>query len=522
MTTCALVGDVPSRVAALVKKSILRCKTLALGDLPKVDSDFLIVHVPPQPTDTDKANVKGWLNAAATGGVRVGLTSGEELSADLVPLLFDRSVHPVMPLNTGATANDYAVALFLEGVVEPSRPGDADVPIGRYYARTASITEYRKQRYVSLSSRGMQPFLQALQEAVHAMSVPFPVKGKLPPWNPNGALTRQTKLGPFPSLADVFRLHADQGKLFDRDHRDWSVPKLLVRGESGSGKTLVAELVHALISERLGWELPFVPVNCAGLTNRNLSHELFGAPEGVWTGAASVGDLARAGYGVAFLDEIGDLAPDVQRAMLTFLGDGLIRPTGIEPYPGFVRIVAATNRDISLLIEKQQFRNDLNQRFSLQVEIPPLRDRDSTEIEALIDFVALHPQRNPGLVVSHIAPDALAALTRHEYRNGNFRELETVVHDGLGRARRRRSKVLQARDLTFEDPHASTDREAYLIDVQEAPAGPYLSVTREVDLARVASLAAVPVLRTPDRVEFAVTREATFRYVPTGTGALTS
>lgn len=519
MTTCTFIGDVPASVVAEIEKANLKTVAVGLSDPAAVDSDFLVVHVPKDPTPDQLQQVAAWLKTAGGRGAQAGLTSAGGLSADLVWLLFDRSVHPVMPLNVGEQANAYAVGLFLAGVAEPTRPAADDVAIGRFYTRSPNIIEYRKQRYMSLSSARMQPFLQSLQEAVHAMSAPFPMKlTQVPPWDPNGALAEPEpkKLGPRPALADVYRLHAtpEATEKFQRAHQDWSVPKLLVRGESGSGKTLVAELVHDLISRRMGTTLPFVPINCAGLTNRSLVHELFGAPKGVWTNAAVVGDLAKASYGVAFLDEIGDLAPEVQRAMLTFLGDGLIRPTGIEPFPGFIRVVAATNRDISLLIEKQQFRNDLNQRFSLQVEIPPLRDRDPTELEALVDFVALNPQRNPKLEVSHISKDALTALKKHHYRDGNFRELEAIVHDGIGRARRRRSKVLQKRDLAFGDPHAVTDRDAHLIKVDAPPAGPYLSVTREVDLARVAALAAVPVLQAKDDSQYAVTREVVFRYLP--------
>ncbi|QLQ17359.1 MAG: sigma 54-interacting transcriptional regulator [Micropruina sp.] len=221
-------------------------------------------------------------------GAQAGLTSAGGLSADLVWLLFDRSVHPVMLLNVGEQANTYAVSIFLEAATKPTDPAAGDVKIGRLYAQSSDIIEYRRQRYMSLSSAKMQPFLQALQEAVHAMSAPFPPLPDgithVPPWHPNGPLTSATKLakGNIPSLADMFRLHpTDEAKLrFNREQQDWAVPKLLVRGESGSGKTLVAELVHDLISRRMGRVLPFVPINCAGLTDRNLVHELFGAPQG--------------------------------------------------------------------------------------------------------------------------------------------------------------------------------------------------------------------------------------------------
>ncbi len=539
MTTCLLVGGPPQSV-----KNYLESKEVTTQDAPldpptRITADLVVLHIPASPvrkvqaaTKTWEANLtllQDWLTQAGNDGARAGLTISGSLSGDVTWLLFDRAVHPVMPLNAGAEADPVALDLFLSGLPDVAEDESSAIAIGRFFTPSRDFATYRKQRFLSLSGAEMQPFLQQLQDAVHAMSGNFPTNhAKYPPWKPAGGLTAEKKLGTVPSLGDVFRLHdsPEAQKYFARSHRGWSSPKLLVRGESGSGKTLVAKLVYDLISRRVGAGpkgLPFETVNCASLTPANLTHELFGAAERAWTGIDRpvVGTIARAGYGVAFFDEIGDLDPSVQRAMLVFLSDGMIRPFQIEPYPGFVRIIAATNRDVPLLIEKQKFRNDLNQRFSLQIEIPPLRARGEIELETLIDFVALNPQRNPwhesGLEVTHIGLDAMAALKHHEYRDGNFRELEAIVHDGISRARRRRSRVLRARDLSFSDPHVTNDRDAYLIDITDAPNGPYLDVKQDVDLPRIADLAAAPILRTPDHTRFVVTRDAVFRFLPPGT-----
>lgn len=517
-----LVGGVPESVengistrVAAISGSICKAPETEPPESALKGADLVVLHAS---SSTGPERIQEWQHAVHAAGLRMALTVEGVLDARVGVLLFHPSVHPVLPLNhADGSISQAAVDALLQHVVEPDLPTGGDQPIGRFFR---SGGDYRTQRFLSLASVSMSEFLNDLRDAVEAMSAPIPGPGPQPPWDPQDGGTStvtgvggKRRLGPgLPNLGDVFMLHqtGEARRLLRKAsagpgavEQSWDPPHLLVRGESGSGKTLVAELVHELLVARTAQPLmPFVPVNCAALSSQNLDHELFGTAPGVFTGIAEpvVGLLARAAYGVAFLDEIGDLELSAQKRLLTFLGDGLIRPFQIPAYPGFVRVVAATNRDIPHLVDQQLFRNDLNERFQKQVVIPPLRDRDPTEIEWLIDFVALNPERNRGLQVTHLGRDALEALLRHEYRNGNFRELETVVHDGIGRAIRRGSPCLRRRDLSFPEARTVADSEARVVQVVafDDLGMPHVMVRDRREMQRVAQLSGSPILQSPD------------------------
>jgi transcriptional regulator with GAF, ATPase, and Fis domain len=167
------------------------------------------------------------------------------------------------------------------------------------------------------------------------------------------------------------------------------------------------------------------------------------------------------------------------------------------------------------MIERQQFRNDLNARFDFQIEIPSLRDREESERERLIDFAALNPQYNPGTFVDRISRNALDNLSRREYRNGNFRELETVVHTAITKARRRGARCIRTKDLPDQSaPLAVRDNDAYVVNVSQAPEGRMMDVSTMGDIARAATITHSPVLRTPEGNEYVVTSQCVFRYRP--------
>lgn len=528
MRKCVIVGAVPEVVVKLTKKEIDITGPRDVASVPKVDGSHLILHVPDKP---DLEACRAWLDEAAAAHARVGLTSSSGLTADVTDLLFYDGIVYLMRLLNDA---DQAVPEAIHGLLSEDpyleRPKEDDIALGRFFTPTHDLGQYRMQRQLSLSSKTMEVFLRQLRDAVLAMQSKLPPEvyelPRIPPWDPTGQMTDSGGLSANPSLRDVYRLHEtpEARRLLNPGGGpplEWTAPKLLIRGESGSGKTLVAEIVRDRIARGLGMErgeFPYVTVNCAALGSDNLTHELFGTAAGRFTDIKDpvVGVLARAAYGVAFLDEIGDLAPSAQRGMLVYLQDGIIRPFDIEPFPGFVRIIAATNRDVPLMIERQQFRNDLNARFDFQVEIPSLREREESERERLVDFAALNPQYNPDLFVNRISRNALVDLSRREYSNGNFREMETVVHTAIAKARRRGSKCVRTKDLPdAAEPLAVRDSDAFVVNVSRAPEGQMMDVRSVGDLARAASIGRSPVLRTPDGTEYVMAKGCVFRYRPT-------
>ena len=197
---------------------------------------------------------------------------------------------------------------------------------------------------------------------------------------------------------------------------------VLVLGESGVGKELVARRVHAL-SRRA--RHPFVAVNCGALPETLVESILFGHEQGAFTGATrrSIGLFERANHGTLFLDEIGDLSPSAQVKILRAVETGEITRIGGDDVRVDVRIIAATHRDLE---STRSFRADLYFRLATcEVRVPPLRERPA-DIELLArEFVERHA-RDRGIPTPRIAPSSLRALRRHAWP-GNVRELENVI-----------------------------------------------------------------------------------------------
>jgi DNA-binding NtrC family response regulator len=200
---------------------------------------------------------------------------------------------------------------------------------------------------------------------------------------------------------------------------------VLILGESGSGKEVLARWVHAR-SRRAGG--PFLAVNCAALPRELLEAELFGIEKGVATGVeARPGLLERGTGGTVFLDEVGDMAAETQAKVLRVLeGTSLYRVGGRSPVTVDVRFVAATNRDLEALVEEGGFRRDLYHRLAaFQVRLPPLRERKS-EIHSLAAMFFHREIEKSGLASPGITRAALGALVRHPWP-GNVRELQNEI-----------------------------------------------------------------------------------------------
>jgi transcriptional regulator with PAS, ATPase and Fis domain len=203
--------------------------------------------------------------------------------------------------------------------------------------------------------------------------------------------------------------------------------KVLITGESGVGKELVARAIHGN-SPRA--DRPFIPVNCAGLPETLLESELFGHVKGSFTGAYrdKPGKLESADEGTIFLDEVGEMTLRMQGLLLRFLETGELQKVGADRVGRTVnvRVIAATNRNLQDLIAQGQFREDLFYRLNvIHFWVPPLRERKE-DIPQMIDHFLKRFTRNNGYLVRGIEPDAFAALTEYPWP-GNVRELENVI-----------------------------------------------------------------------------------------------
>jgi two-component system NtrC family response regulator len=224
--------------------------------------------------------------------------------------------------------------------------------------------------------------------------------------------------------------------------------KVLITGESGVGKEVVARAVH---SEGQRQNHDFIAVNCAGLPETLLESELFGHVKGSFTGAYrdKPGKLEMAHLGTVFLDEVGEMTLRMQGLLLRFLETGELQKVGSERSGSVVnvRVIAATNRNLRHLIDQGQFREDLFYRLNvIHLDIPPLRDR-RPDIPALIEhFFDKFGEKRQHQRFLTIAPDAMQLLTDYGWP-GNVRELENVIERLLVTAP---GDVVTARDLPLE------------------------------------------------------------------------
>ncbi|MHB1303334.1 MAG: nitrogen regulation protein NR(I) [Acidiphilium sp.] len=200
---------------------------------------------------------------------------------------------------------------------------------------------------------------------------------------------------------------------------------VMITGESGSGKELVARALHDYGRRRQG---PFVAINMAAIPRELIESELFGHERGAFTGATNrhVGRFEQAAGGTLFLDEIGDMPPEAQTRLLRVLQEGEFTTVGgRQPIRANARIVAATHRDLRVLIRSGQFREDLFYRLNVvPIRLPPLRERPGDI--ALLASHFLARAQSEGLPAKSLAPEALARLGQYRWP-GNVRELENLM-----------------------------------------------------------------------------------------------
>jgi transcriptional regulator with PAS, ATPase and Fis domain len=208
---------------------------------------------------------------------------------------------------------------------------------------------------------------------------------------------------------------------------------VLIEGESGTGKEMVAMALHKESSRR---DSRIVPVNCASLSPGLLESELFGHVKGAFTGASrdKKGRFELADGGSIFLDEIGELSPDIQVKLLRVLQDGSFEPVGSEKTQKVsTRLLCATNRKLDREVETGRFRADLYYRLCVVlITIPPLRQRKS-DISLLTEYLLRRAAEDFAVPVPALSPQFVTALEIHSWP-GNVRELDNALRHALIRA----------------------------------------------------------------------------------------
>jgi DNA-binding NtrC family response regulator len=234
---------------------------------------------------------------------------------------------------------------------------------------------------------------------------------------------------------------------------------VLIGGESGVGKDLIAHLIHQR-SRRSGG--PFIKINSTAIPENLLESELFGYEKGAFTGATTSkpGKFELADKGTLFLDEIGDVPAATQVKLLRVLQErSFERLGGTRTLKVDVRLVAATNRDLRAALEEGTFRQDLYYRLNVvPIDIPPLRDHKE-DIPDLVNLFVERFAREAGKDIGGVSPDALAALMAFHWP-GNVRELENIIERGVALSN---GGVLQASDIHLDSTRTKAPGDAHAL-----------------------------------------------------------
>jgi DNA-binding NtrC family response regulator len=223
---------------------------------------------------------------------------------------------------------------------------------------------------------------------------------------------------------------------------------VLIGGESGVGKDLVARAIHQHSQRASG---PFLKINSTAIPENLLESELFGYEKGAFSGAAGTkpGKFELADKGTMFLDEIGDVPPAIQVKLLRVLQDREFeRLGGTKTHKVDVRLVAATNRDLRAALEEGTFREDLYYRLNVvAIDIPPLRDHKE-DIPPLANFFLERYAKESGKPITAITPEAMKRLVDYHWP-GNVRELQNIIERGVALAA---GTTLDVADIYLDDP----------------------------------------------------------------------
>jgi DNA-binding NtrC family response regulator len=264
-----------------------------------------------------------------------------------------------------------------------------------------------------------EPLRQLIESAVE-MSRLMQLPAKVAAAGP-AKETEDILVGECPKMQEVYK---DIGRVAPHN------VTVLIFGESGTGKELVARAVYRYSSRS---DRPFLAMNCAAIPETLLESELFGHEKGSFTGAdrKRIGKFEQCNGGTLFLDEIGDMTPLTQTKILRVLQEGQFeRVGGNDTIKTDVRIIAATNRDLSKLIEEGRFRQDLYYRLNVYgIRLPPLRER-AADLPVLVKHFLRRFSRELGKEVYRVTPEALELLLRYPWP-GNVRELQSVLKQAI-------------------------------------------------------------------------------------------
>jgi transcriptional regulator with PAS, ATPase and Fis domain len=244
---------------------------------------------------------------------------------------------------------------------------------------------------------------------------------------------------------------------------------VLITGDTGTGKDLIASVIHRLSSRAQG---PFIKINCGALPDTLLESELFGHTRGAFTGAVrdKPGRFQLADGGTLYLTEIGDLPLTLQVKLLTFLDDKEIIPLGgTRSARADVRLIAATHRDLQAMVRQAHFREDLLFRLNVvRLEVPPLREREG-DIRLLMEYFLNKFNRQFQKRIRGFSPEAIQILLRYPYP-GNVRELMNIVEYGANVCHQGSIQAEHLPDYLM-GPHEDTLRPDLITRTVEAAGG---------------------------------------------------
>ena len=537
MRQALLVGPVSDLVVMVLTELGYRVRRVAATAEPDPDVDLAVVHEAPDGTP-EYDGVSAWLELLRDEGT-VTVFQAEWYDDDrIVRRLITPRITNILE-SDGVSAEHVRAVIGLAEGHPAGEVGGGDLVLGRHFESEPgrdSTDAYERRRGLSMVTPSMVELVNDINFAVQRMSGtsegrPWPK----PPWDPaervesrlntsrqpwtlnNSALPpRLSDLYALPSL-EVARqlLGATEEAIALARHTHVQATMAIIRGESGSGKTFAARLMWRAFANATEWarddpsKMPFVKVNCGGMTSTNFDHLMLGAGPGQFTDVRSrVGHFGRSDYGVLFLDEIGDMDSSAQSRFKPLLDDLIIEPPGLFAYPLHTRVIAATN--VELEDAERGFQHDLLRRFNIQIRVPGINERTDTEKLLQVDFVAQLPTINPReageLVVPVIDAAVVDALLAHDWSHGNFRELQEVVQGAVTAARKRRSKRVEFRDLAFVPKNNPGDeRVVNLADASVGEGRPTLRVRSRGDLLQAARLLSQPVYRLPDGSEIVLT-----------------
>jgi transcriptional regulator with PAS, ATPase and Fis domain len=307
--------------------------------------------------------------------------------------------------------------LLLDPSIPDLEPGEFQAIVRERYPSTQILMLNSQTGQLLLGSSSPTPVSKKITEVVNHGGTLRPVSAAVSPdlrprLQPPVGIKLRSMVGQSEAMMRAYTLTRMVAG------RDTTV---LVTGESGTGKDMIAQETHLISSRR---NQPFVVVNCAAIPDALLEAELFGYTKGSFTGAVQsrIGRIHAAHGGTLFLDEIGDMPLTLQSKILRFLEQGEVqRLGGNDNLKVDVRVIAATNSDLKKRIEQQLFREDLYYRLAIfPIHLPPLRERMSDVEELAMFFV---DRFRPGIMVG---PDALQILQQHSWP-GNVRELRNAI-----------------------------------------------------------------------------------------------